>query len=78
MTKKSEFNSWQGQEISFFCITSVPTMGPTQPPIQWVSGLFLLGVKQQGHKACDPLLSSAKVKDEIVLLLPYTSLSLGS
>jgi hypothetical protein len=39
-TYKSEFNSRQGQEMFFFSITSIPTLGPTQPPIQWVRGAY--------------------------------------
>jgi hypothetical protein len=26
-------------------------LGPTQPPIQWITGALSLGVKQPGHEA---------------------------
>jgi hypothetical protein len=45
MTEESEFNSWQGQEIFLFFITSTPAVGPTQPPIQWVLEAFSLRAK---------------------------------
>jgi len=39
-------------EGSFFLLTttSIPTLGPTQLPIQWVPGVLSLGVKQPGHE----------------------------
>jgi hypothetical protein len=38
-------------------------LGPTQPPIQWISGVLSLGVKQPGHKADHSPPSSAQVKN---------------
>jgi hypothetical protein len=32
------FESQQGMGISFYTTVSRPTLGPTQPPIQWVAG----------------------------------------
>jgi hypothetical protein len=37
------FEFRQGQEIFVFSKTSRPSLGPTQPPIQWVPGFFLRG-----------------------------------
>ena len=34
-------DSWQEQQISCFSKTSGPALGPTQPPVQWVSGSYL-------------------------------------
>jgi hypothetical protein len=47
---------------SFFSTASRPTLGPTQPPIQWVPGALSPGVKRQGHEAGHPAPTSAKVK----------------
>jgi hypothetical protein len=45
------------------------TLGPTQPPIQWVPGALSLGVKQPGHEADHSSPSSAKVKECVELCL---------
>jgi hypothetical protein len=34
-----------------FATTSTPTLGSTQPPIQWLPGTFSLEVKRPGYKA---------------------------
>jgi hypothetical protein len=39
------------------------TLGPTQPPIQWVPGALSLGVKWQVRKADHSPPSSAEVKN---------------
>jgi hypothetical protein len=39
------------------------TLGPTQPPVQWVLEVLSLRVKQPGHEADHSSPSSAKVKE---------------
>jgi hypothetical protein len=36
--------SWQRQRIFILVSASRPALGPTQPPIQWVTGALFLGV----------------------------------
>jgi hypothetical protein len=38
-------------EIYFFTTASRPALGPTQHPIQWISGAFSLSVKRPGRAA---------------------------
>jgi hypothetical protein len=47
---------------------SRPALGPTQPPIQWVPGLFT-GVKRPGRGVDYPPSSSARVKERVELYL---------
>jgi hypothetical protein len=42
----SGFDLRQGQRISPLASVSRPALGPTQPPVQWVSGILSLGVKR--------------------------------
>jgi hypothetical protein len=44
--------------------TSRTTLGPTQPPIQWVPEALSLGVKRPGIEADHSPPSSAEVKNE--------------
>jgi hypothetical protein len=59
----------RGQSLSpstvnnfLFSALSRPTLGPTQPPIQWVPGDLSQGLKQQGHEANHSPPASAEVK----------------
>jgi hypothetical protein len=44
------FESWQGLGILLFTTMSQPDLVPTQPPIQWVPGLFHWGQGSCGMK----------------------------
>jgi hypothetical protein len=44
-------------------------MGPTQLPIQWVSGALSLGVKRSGREADHSLSSTAEIKEWVELYL---------
>jgi hypothetical protein len=57
------FDSRRGLEIFLFTTASRTALGPTQPPIQWVSGALSLGVKRSGHEADHSPPSSAEVKN---------------
>jgi hypothetical protein len=50
LTERPGFGSRQSF-FFFFGITSRPALGPTQPPIQWISWAFSLGVKWPGCEA---------------------------
>jgi hypothetical protein len=65
------FESRRGLGIFFFTTASRTSLGPTQPPIQWVPGDLSLGVKRLGREADRSPQSSAKVKDAWI----YTSTS---
>jgi hypothetical protein len=41
----------RGRDFFLFATASRPTLGPTQPPIQWVPGVLSLGVKRLGREA---------------------------
>jgi hypothetical protein len=45
-----------------FSTSSIPALGPTKNPIQWVPGAFSLGVKRPGSKADHTPPTSAEVK----------------
>jgi hypothetical protein len=45
------FNSQWGQGIFLFTTVSRLAVGPTQSPIQWVTGVLSLGVKRPGREA---------------------------
>jgi hypothetical protein len=57
------FDFWRGLGIFVFTTASRTTLGPTQPPIQWVPGALSLGVKRQGREADHSPLSSAEVEE---------------
>jgi hypothetical protein len=55
------FESRQRLGIFIFTTTYRPALGPTQPPIQWLSGALSLGVKWPVHEADHSLPSSAEI-----------------
>jgi hypothetical protein len=57
------FESRQWMGIFLFTTVSRPALGPTQPPIQWVSGDLSLGIKRPGREADYSLPSRAEVKN---------------
>jgi hypothetical protein len=57
------FDSRRGLGIFLFTTVSRTALGPTQPPIQWVSGALSLGVKRPGREADNSPPSNAEVKE---------------
>jgi hypothetical protein len=64
-----EFESGQGLGIFLFTTVSIPALGPTQPPIQWVPGAPSLGIKRPRREADHSLPSSAEIKECVELYL---------
>jgi hypothetical protein len=60
-----------GGRLGIFLFTTVSrtALGPTQPPIQWVSGALSLGVKRPGREADHSSPSSAQVKECVEIYL---------
>jgi hypothetical protein len=62
-----------GMANFFFTTTSKPTLGPSQPFIQWVPGEIFPGVKWPGLEADHSPLSSVEDKNSTVIYpLPST------
>jgi hypothetical protein len=57
------FESRQGLGIFLLTTASRSALGPTQPPIQWITGALSLGVKRLGHAADHSPPSSPEVKN---------------
>jgi hypothetical protein len=57
------FGSWQKLGIFLFTTVSRPTLGPIQPPIQWVPGALSFGVKVLVREADNSPPSSVEVKN---------------
>jgi len=53
----------EGVGIFLFDTASRTGLGPTQPPIQWVPGVFYLGVKRPVREAGYSSPTSAEVKE---------------
>jgi hypothetical protein len=75
--EESGFDSRQEQEIFLFSIMFRPALGPTQPPIQWISGALSPGVERLGREPDHSPPSCAEVKDggAITLFLNASSWS---
>jgi hypothetical protein len=58
-----DWGSRKGLGNLLFTTASRPTLGPTQPPIQWVLGALSSGVQRPGREADHSLPSSAEVKN---------------
>jgi hypothetical protein len=54
-------------KVLLLSTASRPTLGPTQPPFQWVSEAISPGVKRPGSEADNSLPSSAEVHSPIRL-----------
>jgi hypothetical protein len=68
------FYFWQGQEIFHYSSASIPALGPTMPPIQWIPEAFPLMAKRQEREAGLCPLSRAEIKNGgAIRLLPNTS-----
>jgi hypothetical protein len=57
------FESRQGLGIFLFATASRPALGPTQPPIKWVTGSLSLREKRPGREADHSPPSTADVKN---------------
>jgi hypothetical protein len=53
---------FKGLGIFLYSTSSIPALGPTQPPMKWVPGALSLEVKA-GHEADHSPPSSAEVKE---------------
>jgi hypothetical protein len=53
----------------YISTASRSSLGPTQPPIQWVLGALCLGIKRRGREADDSPPPSAEVKEWLELYL---------
>jgi hypothetical protein len=63
LSEQSGFDSRRGLWIFLFATASRPALGPTQPPIQWVSGILSPGVKRPRRETDHSPPSSAEVKN---------------
>jgi hypothetical protein len=63
------FDSWRGLGVLLFTTESRTALGPSQPPIQWVSWALSLVVKRPGREADHSPPSSAEVKECVELYL---------
>jgi len=57
------FDSQKEQEFFLFATASRPGQGATQPPVQWVLGVLIPGVKWLGHEPDHSPPSSAMVNN---------------
>jgi hypothetical protein len=57
------FDCRRGLDIFLLTAVSRTALGPTQPPVQWVTAALSLGVKRLGREADHSPPSSAEVKN---------------
>jgi hypothetical protein len=57
------FDSRRRLGILLFTTASIPALGPTQPPIQWVPGALSLGIMWPAREVDHSPPSSAEVKN---------------
>jgi hypothetical protein len=73
-TEELGFDSRWRYEIFLFSITSRQTLGPTHPPIEWITGDVSPGAKWQKREPHNSLSFSSKVKNcGAIPLLAHTS-----
>jgi hypothetical protein len=73
IVKELVFDSRQGQDIPLFSVTCRPAVGPTQLPMQSITGALSPGVKRQLRDA-DHCLSIGEIKNgEALPPFPQTS-----
>jgi hypothetical protein len=65
------FDSRRGRGIFLFITVSRTALGPIHPPIQWIPGALLLGVKQSGREADHSPPSCVEVKECVELYLHF-------
>jgi hypothetical protein len=76
---RMEFDSRRGRDFFLFDKASRPTLGLTQPPIQWIPGVVFSRVKRPVRKANHSFPSSAEVKNawSYSCTLPYIFIAWG-
>jgi hypothetical protein len=62
-----------GVGIFLFTTASRPSLGPTQPPIQWIQWAISMMVKRQGREADHSPPFSAEVKECVELYLHFSN-----
>jgi len=70
-----EFDSRRGLGIFLFTTAPRTARGPTQSPIQWVTGVLSLEVKWPGREADHSPPSSAEVKEYVELYFHFPNTS---
>jgi hypothetical protein len=63
-TEDLRFDSRKGKHIFFFSITSGLVLGPTQPPLKWVSGVVAPLTKLPEREADHSPLSTPEIKND--------------
>jgi hypothetical protein len=64
-------SSSPGRVENFLCTFLRPALGPTQPPVQWVTGAFSPVVKRPGREVDQSPPANAEVKKMYISTPPY-------